>query len=178
MKIQNTNDLYQAVNAYLDWMASEQYSPHTIELYQWILKHWVAFANASGMYPRHLFTSQALKAFESESELKSVNLAPIRGLAQYLYKNDQLEVPVKKSGDIPDIYEKYLGHYKNTRNVEASSQILRARTPAIPVLPKNHSKRPRNPLDRSSFICPGQASKVSPSRRSRAFLLQFALGPP
>jgi integrase/recombinase XerD len=118
MKIQNTNDLYQAVNAYLDWMASEQYSPHTIELYQWILKHWVAFANASGMYPRHLFTSQALKAFESESELKSVNLAPIRGLAQYLYKNDQLEVPVKKSGDIPDIYEKYLGHYKNTRNVD------------------------------------------------------------
>jgi len=118
MKIQNTNDLSLAVNAYLDWMASEQYSPHTIELYQWILKHWVAFANASGMHPCQLFTSQALKVFESESELKSVNLAPIRGLARYLYKNDQLEVPVKKSQNIPDIYEEYLGHYTDTRNVD------------------------------------------------------------
>lgn len=118
MKRPTTNDPSLAVDAYLQWMASQQYSPHTIALYQWILKHWVAFANASHMSPSQLFTSQALKAFESESELKSVNLAPLRGLAQYLYENDQLEEPVKKPCEaLPDIYEEYLAHYEDTRNV-------------------------------------------------------------
>ncbi|MEA2039636.1 MAG: tyrosine-type recombinase/integrase [Thermodesulfobacteriota bacterium] len=118
MKRQTTKDLAQAVDAYLQWMGSSQYSSHTIKLYQWILKHWVAFANASNMALTDLFTYETLKAFESESELKSINLAPLRGLARYLYENDQLEEPVKKPREaLPDIYEEYLGHYKDTRNV-------------------------------------------------------------
>jgi len=118
MKGQTTIDLSRAANAYLQWMASQQYSTRTIALYQFILKHWVAFANASDMSPSRLFTYQTLKAFESESKLKSVNLAPIRGLAQYLYENDQLDEPVKKPLEpLPDIYEAYLTHYQDTRNV-------------------------------------------------------------
>jgi len=121
MKRQTTIDLFLSVNAYLQAMASQQYSPHTIMFYQLILKHWVAFANASNMALSDLFTYEKLKAFESESALKSVNLAPIRGLAQYLYETQQLDAPVKKPIEtLPDIYEAYLTHYKDTRNVHDS----------------------------------------------------------
>ncbi len=118
MKRQAIDDLSLTVDAYLQWMASEQYSPHTIELYQWILKHWVAFANGSNMVLSDLFTYETLKAFESESRLKSVKLTPLRGLARYLYENDQLDEPVKNPREaLPGIYEEYLTHYENTRNV-------------------------------------------------------------
>ena len=118
MKRQTTIDLSLTVDAYLQWMASKQYSPHTIALYQWILKHWVVFANASNMVLSDLFTYETLKAFESESRLKSVRLAPLIGLARYLYENDQLDEPVKNPREaLPHIYEEYLGHYKDTRNV-------------------------------------------------------------
>lgn len=113
-----TKDLSLAVDDYLQWMASRQYSPNTITLYQLILKHWIAFAGTFNMSLNDLFTYEHLKAFESKSELKSVNLAPIRGLAQYLYENHQLHAPVRKPREaLPDIYEQYLTHYQNTRNV-------------------------------------------------------------
>jgi site-specific recombinase XerD len=119
VKPQNTNDLPQAVDAYLRWMASAQYSQHTIEYYQWILKHCVEFANGSNMAPIDLFTCEALKAFESALQLKSVRLSPVRGLARYLYENNQLEAPMKKHPEVlPDIYEEYLAHYEDTRNVD------------------------------------------------------------
>ena len=118
MKRQNTKGLPQAVDAYLRWMASAQYSQHTIDLYQWILKHCVEFANAANMASSDLFTCEALKAFESASQPKSVHLSPIRGLARYLYENNQLEAPLKKSHEaLPGIYEEYLAHYEDTRNV-------------------------------------------------------------
>lgn len=118
MKPPVTNELSRAVDAYLQWMASQQYSAHTIMFYQLILKHWVAFANAYNMSLNDLFTYENLKAFESKSELKSVQLSPIRGLAQYLYENSQLDVPVRKPREaLPHIYEQYLAHYQDTRNV-------------------------------------------------------------
>jgi len=118
MKRQSTIDLPLAVDAYLQWMASQHYSPHTVMFYQLILKHWLAFANASNMALIDLFNHDNLKAFESESELKSVNLAPLRGLAQYLYETNQLLAPVRKPRKaLPDIYEAYLTHYEDTRQV-------------------------------------------------------------
>jgi len=121
MKTQTTIDLPLVVDAYLQWMASQHYSPHTIMLYRLILKHWVAFGNASNMTLSDLFTYENLKAFESKSEIKSVNLAPIRGLAQCLFENHQLDAPVKKPTEaLPHIYEAYLTHYKDTRNVHDS----------------------------------------------------------
>jgi len=118
MKRQNSKDLSQAIDAYLCWMASAQYSQHTIDLYQWILKHCVEFANASNMTPSDLFTYEALKRFESASQPKSVRLSPIRGLARYLYENNQLETPLKKFHEaLPGIYEEYIDHYKDTRKV-------------------------------------------------------------
>lgn len=118
MKRQTTIDLSKAVHAYLQWMTSQQYSPHTIALYQLILKHWIMFANDSSMSLGDLFTYETLKAFEAESVLKSVHLAPIRGLAQYLYKNHQLDAPVTKPREaLPDIYEAYLTHYEDAQNV-------------------------------------------------------------
>lgn len=117
----------QAVDAYLSWMASAQYSRQTIEYYQWTLKHGVDFANASNMALSELLTWETLKAFESASQLKSVYLSPLRGLARYLYKNNQLEEPVKKPHEaLPDIYEEYLAHYEDTRNV-VHSTIRRCR---------------------------------------------------
>ena len=118
MNPQNTNDLSQAVDAYLSWMASAQYRPQTIKYYQLILKHWVAFANASSMAQSDLLTWEAIKAFESASQLKSIHLAPLKGLARYLYENNQLEAPITiPSESLPDIYEQYLAHYQDTRNV-------------------------------------------------------------
>lgn len=118
MKPQTTNDMSRAVDAYLQWMASRQYSRSTIMLYRLILKHWVAFANASNMALNDLFTYQNLKVFESKSKLKSVKLAPVRGLAGYLYENNQLDAPVRKPRKpLPDIYESYLIHYQDIRNV-------------------------------------------------------------
>ena len=118
MNRQPRKDLSLAVDAYVQWMASRQYSPHTIMFYGLILKHWVAFAGASNMSLADLFTYEHLKAFESKSHLKSVNLAPVRGLAQYLYENDQLEAPVRKPREaLPDIYEQYLTHYQDSRQV-------------------------------------------------------------
>jgi len=115
---QPRKDLSLAVDAYVQWMASQQYSPHTIMFYGLILKHWVAFAGASSMGLADLFTYEHLKAFESKSHLKSVNLAPVRGLAQYLYENDQLDAPVRKPREaLPDIYEQYLTHYQDSRQV-------------------------------------------------------------
>lgn len=46
MKYQNTPDLPQAIDAYLRWMNSAQYSQSTIYHYQRILQHFAAFANA------------------------------------------------------------------------------------------------------------------------------------
>jgi integrase/recombinase XerD len=113
-----TKDLSLAVDAYLQWMASQQYSPQTIMFYGLILKHWVAFASASNMRLTDLFTYEHLKAFESQSKIKSVNLAPIRGLARHLYENGQLDAPVRKPREaLPDVYEQYLTHYQNTRQV-------------------------------------------------------------
>ncbi len=119
MKRQNTKDLSQAVDAYLRWMASEQYSRHTIDLYHWNLKHCVQFANASNMAPSDLLTREGLKAFESAFKPKSVHLSPVRGLARYLYENNQLETPMKRLPvALPDIYEQYLAHYEQSRNVD------------------------------------------------------------
>ncbi len=118
MNPQPRKDLSLAVDAYVQWMASQQYSPSTIMFYGLILKHWVAFAGASRMSLADLFTYEHLKAFESKSHLKSVNLAPVRGLAQYLYENDQLDAPVRKPREaLPDIYEQYLTHYQDSRQV-------------------------------------------------------------
>lgn len=118
MKCQTPNDLPLQVRAYLQWMASRQYSSHTIRLYQSILKHWLAFANAAGMGPSDVFKYENLKAFQRQSKLKSVTLAPITGLAQYLYENHQLLEPVRKTREaLPDIYEEYLAYYKDIRNV-------------------------------------------------------------
>jgi len=63
MKCRHLNDLNPQIDAYLQWMASRQYSPHTISVYQSILKHWVAFANAAGMSPGDVFKYENLKAF-------------------------------------------------------------------------------------------------------------------
>ncbi|RLE05746.1 MAG: integrase [Bacteroidetes bacterium] len=118
MKRQTTNDLSLTVDAYLQWMASRQYSPHTIMFYQLILKHWISFTKAADIDPSDLFTYENLKVFKHKSQLKSVTLTPIRGLARYLYENDQLDEPVRKPREaLPDIYEEYLAHYKDTRNV-------------------------------------------------------------
>ena len=119
MKGPNTNDLFQAVDAYLSWMASAQYSSQTIKNYQLILKNWVAFANASSMAQSDLLTWEAIKAFESTSQLKSIHLAPLKGLARYLYENNQLEAPITiPSESLPDIYEEYLAHYQDIQNVD------------------------------------------------------------
>jgi site-specific recombinase XerD len=127
MNSPNKNDLSQTVDAYLEWMASAQYSPQTIALYQWTLKHWVAFANASGMALNDLFTPEALKAFESASRLKSISLIPIRSLACYLYENNQIEARIKPRPEkLPHIYEQYLVHYQDTRQVHPPA-ILRYR---------------------------------------------------
>ncbi len=118
MKCRHLDDLNPQIDAYLQWMSSRQYSPHTIRFYQLILKHWVAFANAAGMGFNDVFKYENLKAFQCESQLKHVPLAPITGLSQYLYENHQLIEPVRKPTEaLPEIYEGYLAHYKNTRNV-------------------------------------------------------------
>jgi len=127
MKRQNTKDMSQVVDAYLRWMASAQYSPHTIEFYQWILKHWIEFANASSMALNDLFTPEVFKAFESASRLKSISLIPIRSLARYLYENNQLEAPMQTFHErLPGIYEQYLAHYEDIRNINHTT-ILRCR---------------------------------------------------
>ena len=118
MKYRHLDDLNPQIDAYLQRMSSRQYSPHTIRFYQLILKHWVAFANAAGMGFNDVFKYENLKAFQCESQLKHVSLAPITGLSQYLYENHQLIEPVHKPTEaLPEIYEGYLAHYKNTRNV-------------------------------------------------------------
>jgi len=117
VKCQNTPGLPQAITAYLRWMSSAQYSQSTIYHYQRILRHFAAFANASNIAPSDLFTRGLLDAFETACGLKMVR-TPVRGLARYLYENNQLEAPMKTlSETLPDIYEEYLVHYKNIRNV-------------------------------------------------------------
>jgi len=118
MKCRHLDDLNPQIDAYLQWMSSRQYSPHTIRFYQSILKHWVAFAHAAGMGFNDAFKYENLKAFQRDSQLKHVSPAPITGLSQYLYENHQLIEPVRKPTEaLPDIYEEYLAHYKDTRNV-------------------------------------------------------------
>ncbi len=118
MKCQNTPVLPQAVNAYLRWMNSAKYSQNTIYHYQRILQHFGAFANASNIAPSDLFTCEALNAFETACGLKLVRV-PVRGLARYLYENNQLEAPMKTLPEtLPDIYEEYLANYEDIRNVD------------------------------------------------------------
>ena len=120
MKRQNSKDLSRAIDAYLCWMASAQYSQNTIDLYQWTLKHYIEFANASNV--NDLFTYETLKRFESAAQPKSVSLSPIRGLARYLFENNQLEAPIKTLPErLPDSYEQYLAHYEDTRNVDTTT---------------------------------------------------------
>ena len=117
MKCQNTPELPQATDAYLSWMKSSQYSQSTIYHYQRILRHFASFANASNIALSDLFTCGVLDAFQTACGLK-LGRVPVRGLARYLYENNQLEAPMKTLPEtLPDIYEEYLVHYKDIRNV-------------------------------------------------------------
>ena len=117
MKGQNTKDLSRAIDTYLGWMSCAQYRQSNIDHYQRILHHFNAFAKSSNIALNKLFSSEGLAAFEAACGLTLVR-TPVKGLAQFLYENNQLEVPMKTPPErLPDIYDQYLAYYENTRNV-------------------------------------------------------------
>jgi len=117
--------LKQAIHDYLGWMASEGYSPRTREVHRWELNQFLLFISHKNTPWDEIFTSDTLKAFQQERNLKYV--PAVRGLSRYLFEQKRISQPIQKQRvPLPEIYEDYLFSYERSREVHRS-QIVHIR---------------------------------------------------
>ena len=108
--------LKQAIRDYIQWMASEGYTPKTCQAYRLELSKFLLFINHEDISWVDLFTLKTLKAFQKEKNLKYV--PAVRRLSQYLFEQKKISQPIKRqSYPLPPIYEEYLFYYEKSREV-------------------------------------------------------------
>jgi site-specific recombinase XerD len=86
--------LKQAIRDYIQWMASEGYSPKTCQAYRLELSKFLLFISREDIAWDEIFALHTLKVFEQERNLKSV--PAIRGLSMYLFQQKKISQPIKR----------------------------------------------------------------------------------
>lgn len=120
-------DVEKAIDDYLQWMISAGYKNATIYQYERILKHFLRFIAARKIASHAVFTFNTLEAFEKDCGLCLCSIA-VKSLARYLYRENRLAAPIAPPAErLPDTYEHFLLHYKNTRQV-AHNMLARIRS--------------------------------------------------
>ena len=115
MPVNNTM-LEQAISDYLLWMVSNGYSPKTMESYERVLKHFLAFISRQEIAWSDIFTLGTMQSFQ-KGRSKSTAHA-VRGLSRYLFRQNRIPQPIeKKEYRLPKIYEEYLAYYAKIQQV-------------------------------------------------------------
>jgi len=116
MPVNNTM-LEQATSDYLLWMVSNGYSPKTMESYERVLKHFLAFIGRREIAWRDIFTLDTMQNFQ-KGRSKSTAHA-VRGLSRYLFQQNRIFRPIeKKECRLPEIYEQYLIYHSKIRQAD------------------------------------------------------------
>lgn len=111
----STTMLEQAINEYLLWMISRDYTQKTWDLYELFLRHFLNFVNQKAIPWEAIFTHDTLVAFQKEKKL-SYTLSAITGLSRYLFAEGRIPQPIEKPDKkLPEIYEEYLIYYAKNR---------------------------------------------------------------
>lgn len=118
-------DLEQATGDYLKWMTGQGYSPKTIEDYSRTLRQFLFFVRGRRFSWDEIFTFHTLKWFRNVRALKWAHA--VRGLSRYLFEQGKILEPIPKRKalvKLPDIYEQYLAHHKQSQ--QASETKIKA----------------------------------------------------
>ena len=122
-----TEKLDQAITDYLLWMIEQNYSQSTWSFYNRILKRYQKFiCNQNEMDWETFFNKETMADFGRECGLVQFK-PPIRGLARYLFQKKRLAKSMDtKEVLLPEVYQRYLEYYQNTRQV-CRLQVLHTR---------------------------------------------------
>jgi site-specific recombinase XerD len=117
--------LKQGIRDYIQWMASEGYTPGTCRGYRSELSRFLLFICQEDITWDEIFTLRTLKAFQQES---NVRYGPaIRGLSRYLFQQEKIRQPIEsRAYPLPPIYEDYIFYFEKSREV-SRAQILSVR---------------------------------------------------
>ncbi len=106
--------LEQAIDDYLQWMATNGYANSTREKNKQMLNSFLSFIRCRRFNWDEIFTLDTLKLFQKVRRIKHVHA--ITGLARYLFEHKRIRHPIQKQCQLlPDIYEQYLIYYKKSR---------------------------------------------------------------
>jgi site-specific recombinase XerD len=117
--------LKQGIRDYIQWMASEGYTPETCQAYWLELSKFLLFISQKHIAWGEIFTLHTLKVFQQERNLKYV--PAVRRFSQYLFEQKRISGPIQKQIDpLPQIYEEYLFYFEKSREV-THSQVTSVR---------------------------------------------------
>lgn len=106
--------LEQAINDYLQWMASSGYVPGICKSRQNELTRFLDFVEHRRLQWDEIFTLETLNDFQ-KGKSKSVAHA-VRGLSRYLFQQNRIPGPIERvEYRLPEIYEDYLAYYQRSR---------------------------------------------------------------
>jgi site-specific recombinase XerD len=106
--------LEQAINDYLQWMASSGYVSGTCKSHQNELTQFLDFVENRRLQWHDIFTLETLYDFQ-KGKSKSV-AHPIRGLSRYLFRQHRIPKPIERvEYRLPEIYAGYLAYYQRSR---------------------------------------------------------------
>ena len=114
--------LKQGIRDYIQWMTSAGYSPKTCQNYMSELSKFLLFICQEDTAWDEVFTLHTLKAFQQESNVKSVHA--VRGLSRFLFQQKKIRQPIKRrSYLLPPIYEDYIFYFEKSREVTYSKVV-------------------------------------------------------
>jgi len=110
-----TENLEQAITAYLLWMNDRDYSRSTRSFYRRILKRYRKYVGDMDL--ETVFSMDTMAGFGRECGLVQFE-PPIRGLARYLYKKGKIAKSMDtKEVLLPEVYQRYLDYFQKTSQV-------------------------------------------------------------
>jgi integrase/recombinase XerD len=143
--VANNTMLKQAITDYLLWMISSGYSPATLQNYERILNHFLAFVSSREIAWNDIFTLDTMKDFQKGRQPAAAHA--VRGLSRYLFQQKRIPQPIqKKEYRLPKIYEEYFAYFSRSQQV-AHRRIKRIRR----VLAALHDYLQRHKIDLSSL---------------------------
>jgi site-specific recombinase XerD len=106
----------QAVNDYLQWMASSGYAPGTCNCHQNELIRFLDFVKHRRLEWNETFTLKILDAFKKDKP-SSAGFA-VKGLSSYLFRQNRVGRPIEQIKYLlPEIYEQYLLYHQRSQGV-------------------------------------------------------------
>jgi site-specific recombinase XerD len=117
--------LRQAIDEYLEWMITADYSYHAYDSYRNELNRFFLFIIQRQIGWNDIFTLNTLKEFQKNTQ--AATGPGVRGLWQYLFDQKRIHQPIDPPRRrLPDPYEDYLLYYNQTREV-SSIKLVRIR---------------------------------------------------